>query len=128
MLKYSTYKSIYSPQTSLASSTGSVIISDKKSFSRLPRKSHVRMLLVIAVLVLSFTGFITAFASSSTPAKDPAYETIVVMSGDTLWNIALTHKPDGMDTRKYVHKLIVLNHLSDSGIAAGDVLNLPNIN
>ncbi|MVP00421.1 LysM peptidoglycan-binding domain-containing protein [Paenibacillus sp. N10] len=53
-------------------------------------------------------------------------KTLVVMSGDTLWNIAAEYAPDEMDTRAYLLKLCKLNKLQSASILrAGDVLELP---
>ncbi|ANS74644.1 hypothetical protein AWM70_08635 [Paenibacillus yonginensis] len=128
MLKHSTYKSIYSAEpVHSGSPAGFTHKTSKVHQTRKPfaRRSLIRSLLIVAVIVLSLTGFISAFAASVSPGDEPVYETVIVMPGDTLWNIALAHKPDGMDTRKYVHMLTSLNRLHDSNIQAGAILNLP---
>ncbi|MNW17063.1 Cell division suppressor protein YneA [compost metagenome] len=50
---------------------------------------------------------------------------IVVERGDTLWSIALDNKPDNMKTAIYIEGIMKSNNLKDSGIKAGDILNIP---
>lgn len=122
MLKYSTYNSIYNTQP--ISSAPVAASSRTKLFAR--RRQLLRVLLLLAVLSLTCSGIIQVFAASTGSNSSPVYETVVVTSGDTLWEIAVDHKPAGMDTRKYVRKLQALNHLQGSEIAAGDVIKLPD--
>ncbi|WP_157739398.1 LysM peptidoglycan-binding domain-containing protein [Paenibacillus physcomitrellae] len=128
-MKHSTYKSIYPAASSVLSGSRAGLShtapTARKVRKPIARKSLIRSLIVVAVLILSLTGFISAFAASVSPGDEPVYDTVIVMPGDTLWNIALANKPSGMDTRKYVHMLTSLNHLHDSSIQAGDILNLP---
>jgi uncharacterized membrane protein len=123
MLKHTTYISILADETSAFAvapkfSTPSIVPS---------RKRLARTLVIMIALVLSCTGFITAFASSGSPEHEESYETVIVQAGETLWNIALAHKPSAMDTRQYVDLLMELNNIEHSKIIAGEVLNLPNL-
>ncbi|WP_178019409.1 LysM peptidoglycan-binding domain-containing protein [uncultured Paenibacillus sp.] len=121
MLKYSSYQSIY----------------DQPSFRRpVERRLHMsaflknrlsKIALLLIILSITCTGMVRAFAASSesTEAAVPV-EYVVVMPGDTLWEIAVAHKPQGQDTRVYVQKLMRANGLVASSIQAGDTLMLPS--
>ncbi len=76
-----------------------------------------RLLLVSLVAVTMWALFVRDSGAGG-PAK--AYR---VQPGDTLWSIAATSY--GGDPREGVWKLRDANHLSDSTIAPGQVLRVP---
>ncbi|WP_018752851.1 LysM peptidoglycan-binding domain-containing protein [Paenibacillus sanguinis] len=121
MLKYSSYRSIYE-QPSLRRPVVERVLHK----STWPNLRFFQMITLLVVLVVTCTGVVTALAASS---DDKSIETelaqVVVMSGDTLWEIAVAHKPANQDTRIYVEKLKRANGLETSKIQAGDVLLLP---
>lgn len=121
MLKYSSYQSIYD-QPSFCRPVERRLYMSAFLKSRL---SKIAVLLII--LSITCTGMVRAFAASgdSSEAAAPA-EYVVVMPGDTLWEIAVAHKPQGQDTRVYVQKLMRTNGLEASSIQAGDTLRLPS--
>lgn len=120
MLKYSSYQSIY----------------EQPSFRRpVERSLHMngflksrwsKIAVLLLLISLTCTGMVQAFAASleTSEAVNPA-QYVVVMPGDTLWEIAVAHKPQGQDTRVYVQKLMRSNGLHTSSIQAGDTLMLP---
>ncbi len=119
MLKYSTYQSIYdkpAPRSSFID-----VISNLR-WSR----SLTKIAVLLIVLMLTGTGVVTAFAAASGNHSQTELSTFVVMPGDTLWEIAVAHKPHGKDTRVYVEAIKRINGLDSSGIQAGDTLILPN--
>nr|WP_273545561.1 LysM peptidoglycan-binding domain-containing protein [Paenibacillus caui] len=91
------------------------------------RKHFFRTLLIVVVLTLTCTGFISAFAATISSNDNSVLETVVITPGDTLWDIAVTYKPAEMDTRKYVRILKSVNGLEGSEISVGDVLKLPDL-
>ncbi|MNN71343.1 Cell division suppressor protein YneA [compost metagenome] len=70
---------------------------------------------------------VTAFASNGNERSHTSYETVIVMPGDTLWEIAVNHKPNGEDTRVYIDEIKRVNGMAVSSIQAGDTLLLPQI-
>ncbi|GEM_PF-1867092 len=56
---------------------------------------------------------------------EAALEQHVVLAGDTLWAIARSHAPEGMDIREYIYKLKNLNAMEQSVIYEGQVILLP---
>lgn len=121
MLKYSSYQSIYE-QPSFRRPVKRILHMNVFLKSRLSK-----IVLLLIILSITCTGMVQAFAASTDNA-DGTYrpEYVVVMPGDTLWEIAVAHKPQGLDTRVYVQKLIRTNGLSSSAIQAGDTLMLPS--
>jgi len=118
MLKYSTYKSIH---------TQSI---QKSSISCGVRSTHIsrtakRTMLVVVLLLLTCTGVVSAFAASNDSVHKTPMETVVVLPGDTLWEIAAEHKPHGKDIRRYIESIKRVNGMHVSSIKAGDVLVLP---
>ena len=124
-MRYSTYQSVYTNR--LVEVKGQQTLTNFRM--QFYNRSHLmRVLVIVALLMLTGTIFMTAFASSLASESTISPEKIVVTTGDTLWNIALTHKPAAMDTRKYVALLLKTNHLSNSAINAGDIVVLPTLN
>ncbi|AZS14978.1 LysM peptidoglycan-binding domain-containing protein [Paenibacillus lutimineralis] len=119
MLKYSTYKSIYTEPVQKTS-----ILPGRRS-AHLSRTAK-RTMLVLVLLLLTCTGVVSAFASSTDNANKKPLETVIVMPGDTLWEIASEHKPQGKDIRKYIDTIKRANGKHLSSIQAGEVLVLPN--
>lgn len=119
MLRYSTYNSIHSRTDESTNNTlGETIhIIMKKNKQR-----TIRLILIVAILFLSLTGFMTVFADAG---QEMTYEKVVVNPGDTLWAIGTEYKPEGMDIRDYVNQIQRINGLSSSDIQVGQMLNLP---
>lgn len=123
MLKYSTYQSIYDKPADKRSH-------NNKSTTNNRLQYHNRMIKIVVLFVfimITTTGMVTAFASSNNESGHESYESVIVMPGDTLWEIAVDHKPRGEDTRVYIDAIKRVNHLKVSSIQAGDTLLLPNI-
>jgi LysM repeat protein len=91
---------------------------------RLTRRGRavVLGLLVVLASLASAVLFSTASRAEQSPAGPPP--TIVVQTGDTLWDIAARSMPR-RDGQAAVDELRRLNGLSGYGVAAGDVLILP---
>jgi predicted metal-binding membrane protein len=91
---------------------------------RLTRRGRAVVLafLVLLASLASAVLFTTASRAEQAPAGPPP--TVVVRSGDTLWDIAARTAPQ-RDGQKAVEELRRLNGLSGYGVDAGDVLILP---
>ncbi|WP_160031938.1 cell division suppressor protein YneA [Paenibacillus sp. An7] len=122
MLKYSTYSSIYSntegtqDHTLFGKLLHQLIVNN--------RRFLVRLAIIISVVFLCLTGFMTVFTNAS---KIVSYQEFVVSTGDSLWSIALEHKPYHMDTREYIERIKQLNVMETSDIQTGQVLSLPHV-
>lgn len=79
-----------------------------------------RLALVLGVVALASAGLAVGAHGSS----NPAYTTVVVQPGDTLWSIASEHYPAD-DVRVRVEDIEQANGLHGPGIEAGQTLRLP---
>ncbi len=84
-----------------------------------------KVMLFILFMVMAWAGMVTVVASS----PDHQYEevdSVVVKRGDSLWKIAVDHKPGNMDTRIYIDAIMRANGLKGSSIQPGDILVMPS--
>lgn len=109
----------------------SSIPSNRTSVRRSPRPStrKIRLagLAVAMVVCFVFGALVHAWSGNDEVQAATAQpnEQIVVLPGDTLWNIAEEHAPRGSNIRQYIQKLKRVNDLDDSPIHAGQILILP---
>ena len=92
---------------------------------RLTRRG--RLVLLTAALLLAFVGFtvLSGPAMSTGDAHHAAPQSVVVASGETLWDIAQRIAP-GADPRDVIAEIVDLNALSDAGaIRVGQKLFVP---
>ncbi|MFI2855753.1 LysM peptidoglycan-binding domain-containing protein [Paenibacillus sp. JSM ZJ436] len=122
MLKYSTYRSIYDhPAQPQARAQGRKSLSQALNY--IMSLNRNKLLGILFVFFLGFSSALTVFAKGE---EEPAeVREIVVQSGDTLWSIAASHKPDSMDIRDYIHTIAKFNGLNSHDIKFGEVLSLP---
>lgn len=78
-------------------------------------------LFLMVVLVAVFT---VIFATSVYGYKEPAYMTVTVREGDTLWDIA-RQCTTTQDIRKTLFTIKKINHLASSDIYVGTELLVP---
>lgn len=90
----------------------------KKYYLKNRRRFYAMLSLILIIAVLGI------FVSSANCYKEPAYTTIVIKSGDTLWSIAEKYNKK-MDIRKYIYEIKKLNNLKSGEIYVGDLLILP---
>jgi LysM repeat protein len=122
MMKYSTYRSIYKETPEVSSNKRS--IASLKNMNRVIMKLNLMKVLMVFVLVVSgLTVVGNVFAGSATEIKQE--KQIVVEPGDTLWEIASSHKPSDMRTVVYIEAIKESSGLDRSEIQAGDILSLP---
>ena len=80
---------------------------------------------IIVVIVVVALAFVVAYATNDTP-NIISYDTYIVHSGDTLWEIAQTSNGYGrMDIRVIIHDIETASDLDTSNISCGDVLQIP---
>lgn len=78
----------------------------------------------LVFLVLVPTLFISIVNIGALAELELKSETIVVMPGDTLWNIAERQEFEG-DIRSYILQIREFNQMKTASIQAGQVLVLP---
>lgn len=123
MLKYSSYQSIHR----VPCSQGAAIMNKHNTNKLRIYKSVWRVLTVTVLLMLMFTVAVKAFESSDQSEPIVTTETVIVQSGDTLWQLAVQYKPGDWDTRKFVQAIQMVNEMPNSVIRAGDVILIPVI-
>lgn len=62
---------------------------------------------------------------SAAVAAQPPTAKYVVQQGDTLWDIAIKHKPAAMDIRQYIVEIKKHNQLKSAILAIGQIIALP---
>lgn len=98
--------------------------------ARTLRASRTRLALAL-VLLGWFVVFVCAvfgsgaFDASGSGTVLSSGRTHTVAAGETLWSIAADSAGGAGDLRAVVHEIASLNHLSASGVRAGQVLVLP---
>ena len=85
------------------------------------RKRAGLTVLLVAVMALTILG---GGGEATAPAGPRSTESVVIQPGETLWDIAEEHAPEGMDLRVYVTALTEANDI-DLVVAAGTRLRLP---
>ena len=83
-------------------------------------------LLVSIIIMLAFPAIMYAFNKpESNGLKQKSSREIIVIKGDTLWDIAKVYLPEKMDIRDFVHEIKAANNLESPFIMEGDVLHIP---
>lgn len=85
------------------------------------KKRFMAFVMAMLLLVWGMLFVVNALAVEETPSSSFEVE---VRPGDTLWSIASRYC-DGQDIRIYIQTMKTLNHLVDSQIHAGQLLQLP---
>jgi len=76
--------------------------------------------ILVAVLLLA-----TAVSAALVGSEAEAYDEYLVVSGDTLWDIAEEYTPPGDDVRTTIYGIREANDLATSVIMPGQVLRIP---
>ncbi|PZT53779.1 LysM peptidoglycan-binding domain-containing protein [Paenibacillus silvae] len=120
-MRYSTYKSIHEHGQALPAKS-SISYVKSHSLHQMTHGALIKMLITISVFIAGCSVVFTASAGDEPVVLN---QQVVVTAGDTLWSIALEHKPEQMDTRIYVEALKDANRLQHGTIQSGQVLSLP---
>lgn len=89
------------------------------------KKRSITMIFCVIVFLATIIGIMFMFVDALTP-EFPSVESwyrYKVKDGDTLWDI--TPLVDGYDIRDLINVVKEHNNLSNSGLTAGDVIELP---
>jgi hypothetical protein len=94
---------------------------------QLTRRGRIVILLALlavgAVLALAVSGLVGGAAAGTAPASTQT-RTVVVQPGQTLWSIAQDIAP-GADRRNTIARIVELNALPSTDVAAGTRLAVP---
>ena len=85
-----------------------------------PARARSAAILAGAVLALSL-----GFAKVAEGGAPSAYESVTIVSGDTLWAIAVDRSP-GADVRAKVWQIEQGNHLQGETLRPGDTIQVPS--
>ena len=92
-------------------------------------KSGFRFTIFITVLVIVAVLIVNAILglsdASGLSEEKSEYIELTIEYGDTLWEIADTYMPDGMDLRECVYILCELNSITAGSIYPGQVILVP---
>lgn len=86
-------------------------------------KNRKRFYLFVMIMSIALS-FVFVGAAVNGADTNPAYTTVTVKLGDTLWGLAKEYNKAG-DIRKYIHKIEMINNINDSIIYEGDIIKLP---
>jgi hypothetical protein len=92
------------------------------------RAVRLRRSVAIGLLALGLAGLLAGDSSGGVAADERpsrATRTLIVRPGDSLWDVAAAHAPEGTDPRAYVDALVELNDLDGGAVPAGARLRLP---
>jgi len=78
------------------------------------------MILLISMIAISIFGL-----SSASGMTQQEYLEIMVLEGDTLWNLAHQYMPNHGDIRRAVHTLSTFNSIQAHELMAGQILRIP---
>jgi len=97
-------------------------------------------MLTLSIFVLIATSGIVLHAHAKNPPeasqqelaantplqlKEGSHSIVCVSPGDTLWSIAKTYGPEGVNVKSYVQIIIEANALETAALQVGQVLILP---
>lgn len=91
-------------------------------------KSPIRAAVLLTTVALGVVLLLAnvVLASEGGPGGDPdGWEQHLVVTGDTLWDIAAGYTPAGGDVRHTVYDIRQANHLESASIFPGQVLQIP---
>ncbi|CAH2213622.1 cell division suppressor protein YneA [Tepidibacter aestuarii] len=81
--------------------------------------------LVYIIILFSAISLLSGFSGLKNYKNIVEYETVNVIQGDTLWNIAKENIPEKEDIRKYIYMIRKVNNLESANIHPGDQLLIP---
>ena len=90
---------------------------------RVRRNRRVAALFVLGLAVLLALGVGSLVADADGPT--PVGQTVTVQPGQTLWDVAVTHAPDGTDPRVTLERIRDLNGLTGADLPAWTPVILP---
>ncbi len=92
---------------------------------RIRSKFRFCLSLTIALIILiSASGIVTGENQALSLTK-PAYTEILVVTGDTLWDLAKAYGPDDRDIRQVVHAICKVNNISADQLQTGQKILIP---
>lgn len=100
----------------------------KKHKRRVKLLNKKRFMTVILTFIIVVLASVSVFISASSLDTATTYKSFIVQRGDTLWSIASEYSPEDMDIREYINEIEKVNPISNSFLAEGQELRLPDLN
>lgn len=122
---YTSYQSIYS----VRNNQQTVKNVQHRFYRRQSRR--LRRMIVTALFILMLFIACGSIVQAWTQDKNEdhaIYKEVIVMNGDTLWDIAKQYLPYDMDIRDYVNEIAKHNHIRGGFLMAGEVIEIPIYN
>lgn len=107
-------------------------MSHQKRKKRLHIARFINSLLILAIVTMSIVAGGSRLSKviwnkGELHAADTLeVQRVVVSTGDTLWELALEHGPQGADPRQVVAQIREINQLTDVDLTPGMVLFIPS--
>lgn len=96
----------------------------KRRMVRRSRKARKNFLILLTIVLVTGIGTI-AMGAQTQKTGEVYYESVLIHSGDTLWDIAAEYKTEGEDTERMVGKIQKLNQMRSTHIKAGERILVP---
>lgn len=93
------------------------------------KKGNLLLTLLITLLVVGLSiNFALKASANDAPHQDaiPAWQDIVVTTGDSLWILAEKYAPQS-DPREFIRITLEVNSLESVNLAPGQVLTVPHL-
>ncbi|MCI7657210.1 cell division suppressor protein YneA [Anaerotignum sp.] len=96
----------------------------RRRMVRRSRKARKNFLILLTIVLVTGIGTI-AMGAQTQKTGEVYYESVLIHSGDTLWDIAAAYKADGEKTEHMVDKIQKLNQMRSERIRAGERILVP---
>ena len=89
------------------------------------RRIFTRVTVLFSILAVMTAAGISALTTAFARDTAVSYDTIIVASGDTLWDIAAKYNTSNRDIRTVVDNIMRVNGMTTTRICAGDKISIP---
>jgi|LSQX01.1.fsa_nt_gb hypothetical protein len=93
-----------------------IIIADKSKFIFF-------IILVSTIFIITIVAFLAA--GSVRGRNETDFMEVHIVSGDTLWDIAVTYNPGRKDIRKLVYDIMKTNNINNGIVFEGQIIKVP---
>ncbi len=90
------------------------------SYTRKAKQQRMHLYIVLAIIGILFSSTVGTLADNGIHEV-----TVIAENGDTLWSICQEYKPEGMDLRLFIDKVMYENDLSQSCLEIGQEIVIP---
>ena len=103
-----------------------------KNLKVINMKKFIRSITILSIIVIGIIFLLSKVSLSHNEKAKIDYDTITVIQGDTLWNIASEQQIDNpyfenKDVRDIIYQIKKINQLENSSLQIGQKLQVPII-